>query len=281
MRAAGSQQRERTLRCPVCETSARWEDSFRDIVLYRCPSCDHCFTDLESLEYFGEYDQSWEALHPNWFGNPHLDLFALIAEKIERYAPGKRVIDIGSGRGELLQYMRDRDADLELTGVDISLTPEIEGVEIVNDDIATIDVGGRRWDAAASLATIEHVSDVQHFVERLGELLVPGGVAVVMTINDRSLLYETAKLLRHVGYRTAYERLYDRFHLNHFNLRSLRTLMEQSGFETLEHIRHNIPLRAVDMPTQSALLLGGVWATFALGTMTGRTYEQTIVARRR
>jgi len=268
------------LRCPVCGTPSRHEDTFRDISLWRCPACDHCFTDVASLDYLGEYDEAWESLHPNWFENPQTDLFAAIADRIRRDAPGSRVIDIGCGRGELLEFLRARDASLELTGLDISLRPEIEGVEIITGDVASADLGGRTWDVATSLATIEHVEDVTGFVARLHEVVVPGGLAIVMTVNDRSVLYESARLLRRLGYAVAYERLYDRFHLNHFNIRSLRTLMERGGFRTLEQLRHNIPLRSVDMPTRSPLLLAGVWGTFALGRLTGRTYEQTLVARR-
>src|ERR671931_496445 len=88
--------------CPVCETAASREDAIDDVILYRCPSCDHCFTDVESLEYLGEYDEAWEALHPNWFANPNFELFEFIRRTIERHKPDASVIDVGAGRGELL-----------------------------------------------------------------------------------------------------------------------------------------------------------------------------------
>jgi SAM-dependent methyltransferase len=270
----------KTRPCPVCGTAADLEEKFRDITLYRCSSCDHCFTDIDALDYLGEYDEAWEALHPNWFENPNLALFELVATTIEDHKPDGSVLDVGSGRGELLAYLRDREPRLQLTGVDFALKPEIEGVEILRCDVATADFGGRQWDAIASLATIEHVADVHTFVARLHDLLRPDGVAVVMTIDDRSVLYAASRLLKRLGYRTAYERLYDRFHLNHFNTKSLRTAMERGGFDTLAHHHHNIPIEAVDMPTDSAFLRFGVWCTFALGRLTRRTYEQTIICRR-
>jgi hypothetical protein len=53
--------------------------------------------------------------------------------------------------------------------------------------------------------------------------------------------------------------------------------MEQSGFRPVSLHRHNIPLAAVDMPKESVILKLGVWTTFAIGRLTGRTFFQTLV----
>ncbi len=118
---------------------------------------------------------------------------------------------------------------------------------------------------------------MQTFAERLRSIVVPGGLAIVTTNNERSTTYDIARLFRRMGYGVAFERLYDRHHLNHFNLRSLRTLMERSGFRPLRLHRHNIPLAAVDMPNESAFLRLGVGGTFVVGRLTGRTFFQTLV----
>ena len=269
------------LACTVCGGPAHRESGFRDIALYRCERCGHCFTDVAGLEHLAEYDDAWEALHTNWFDNPNIELFDLVATTIERHKLDARVIDVGAGRGELLDYLRKRDPKLQLTGLDISLHPEIEGVEFISGDFADTDCGDRRWDVVVSLATIEHVADVRAFASRLRDVLEPGGLAITMTLDDRSVLYAVARLLNRVGYRVPFERLYDRFHLNHFTSRSLRTLLEDAGLETVAHHHHNIPISAVDLPTESSILRAGVWGTFVLGRLTGRMYLQTIVSRAR
>jgi SAM-dependent methyltransferase len=266
-------------RCPVCECEARLETSFQDIVLFRCRSCDHCFTDIAALDYLGEHDQAWEALHPNFWAHPNVALYEQIAKTIERHKSAARVIDIGSGRGGLLSFLKQRNPGFELTGLDVALQPDIPGVEILLGDVTTTDFGARRWDVVVSLQTIEHVGDVKAFVSTLDQLLLPDGLAIVSTIDDRSVLYAAARMLRRIGYVTPFERLYDRYHVNHFTSNSLRTLMDRAGFETLAHDHHNIPLQAVDMPQDSLLLRLGVAGTFTLGRLTRRTYEQTIVCR--
>lgn len=267
----------RVLACPVCDSPAPQEHSFDDVFLHRCVQCDHCFTDVDSLEHPGEYDEEWEALHPNWWANPNFSLFAFVAQTIARYKQDAAVLDIGAGRGELLEYLRERNPQLSLTGLDVSLQPEIDAVEVVCADINSVDFGDRRWDVAVSLATIEHVADVRTFAARLQSILVPGGLAIVTTNNERSIPYDVARAFRTMGYEAPFKRLYDRHHLNHFNTRSLRTLMERSGLRPLRLHRHNIPLAAVDMPRESAVLKLGVWGTFVVGRLTGRTFFQTLI----
>jgi SAM-dependent methyltransferase len=269
------------LACPVCGTPALLEEGFDDVILHRCPSCHHCFTDVDSLEHLGEYDADWEALHENWFANPNVELFEFVANTIERHKPDASVIDIGAGRGELLAYLRDSNRRLSLTGLDISLQPEIDGVEVVRADIKSVDFGDRRWDVAVSVATIEHLADIQGFAARLRSLVVPGGLAIVTTNNERSIPYDIARVFRKIGYAAPFERLYDRHHLNHFNTKSLRTLMQQAGLQPVVLRRHNVPLAAVDMPKESAVLRLGVWGTFAVGRLTGRTFFQTLVLENR
>jgi SAM-dependent methyltransferase len=269
------------LDCPVCDAAAPVEHTIDDVHLHRCPRCDHCFTDVGALEHMGAYDEDWEALHENWFANPNIALFEFVRRTIERRKPDASVIDIGAGRGELLEHLSRRAPRLALTGLDIYLRPQIEGVEVIRADVHEFDHGDRRWDAVVSLATIEHVTDVRAFAQRLRAMVVPGGLVIVNTNNERSIPYDVARGFRRLGYGVPFERLYDRHHLNHFNTRSLRILMEQSGLRPLQLHRHNLPLAAVDMPRESRVLKLGVWGTFLLGRLTGRTFFQTLVLENR
>jgi SAM-dependent methyltransferase len=275
--AAASRSAALLLPCPVCDSPAPREHTFDDVVLHRCPHCDHCFTDVDSLEHLGEYNKEWEALHENWFANPNVSLFAYVARTIASHKQDAAVIDIGAGRGELLRYLRELNPRLSLTGLDASLRPDINGVEVVRADIDAVDLGDRHWDVAVTLATIEHLADVKAFAARLRSILVPRGLAIVTTNNELSIPYDVARVFRKIGYDVPFERLYDRHHLNHFNTKSLRMLMERSGLRPLRLHRHNIPLAAVDMPQESRVLKLGVWGTFAIGRLTGRTFFQTLV----
>jgi SAM-dependent methyltransferase len=266
-------------RCTVCGATASREASFADIVIYRCPACDHAFTDVAALDQECIYDEAWEGVHANWFANPNVSLFDFIADRIAEHAMDASVIDIGAGNGALLKHLRARNPRLGLTGLDLAFKPDLEDVEIISADFGTNDFGDRKWDVAVSLATIEHVADVELFARKLKEILVPGGLAIVMTLDDRSVLYASARTLRKVGFSAPFERLYDRHHLNHFSSTSLRTLMSRAGFDVVGTRHRNTPMAAVDIPGDSPLLRVGVWGAFVLGRLLQRTYLQTIVVR--
>lgn len=269
--------------CPVCGSQSRAAGSAAGVELRRCRRCDHCFTDgatLEAVETYGpEY---FEQVHRRWFENPNLTLFDVVRRLVRRTGPQPRVVDVGCGRGQLLRYLRDRDGDLELTGIDLTPNPPEPGIEYLQADASGLSLG-RTFDAVVSLATIEHIADVREFTSTLVALCRPGGLVLVMTLNDRSVLYGVARILAAAGYREPFDRLYDKHHLNHFNVRSLRTLMEGSGLEVLTTLKHNAPLNAMDIEAGSALgrliLRGGVLGTFAAGRAIGRTYLQTIVCQ--
>ena len=251
------------------------------MVLHRCPKCDHCFTDVESLDHLGEYDADWEAQHENWFANPNIALFDLIADTISRHKRDASVIDIGAGRGELLAHLRERVPGLSLAALDVSLQPQVDGVEVIRGDINSIDLGGRRWDVAVSLATIEHLADVRTFAERLRSVVAPGGLAIVSTNNERSVTYDVARLFRRIGYDVPFERLYDRHHLNHFNIRSLGELMDEAASVSsgcTGTASRSLPWTCRASPRCCGSACG---ARSRSAGVTGRTYFQTLVLETR
>ena len=76
-------------------------------------------------------------------------------------------------------------------------------------------------------------------------------------------------------------RLYNRHH--HFSRGSLSHLLESGGLKVTDVILRNAPLASLDMPVSARaatlIVLGGVGLLFALGSISGRAYAQTVVCR--
>jgi SAM-dependent methyltransferase len=270
-----------TLACPICTHASGFERRCRDADLYRCSECDHCFSDLSSLRAVEEYRPDY--FEKNWFQRGNTQLFEAISKAVAGHKEDASVLDAGCGNGAFLRYLHNRHPGMSLTGVDLSRNEPQRGIKFVQGDITSLELSGQ-FDVIVSLAVIEHIADVRAFVRRLYSLCAPNGLVIVMTMNDRSILYGVARLFKRVGFGLPADQLYSSHHLNHFNIKSLQTLMSSFELHPDHTIRHNIPLSAVDISSQSRLLAPllrqGVLGIFILGSITGSTYLQTVICRK-
>lgn len=252
--------------------------------LFRCASCQHCFTDpcsLAELERYGpEY---FIESHRNWFEHPDVKLFDRIRRIIVDTSPNASVLDVGCGNGNLLRYLRVKEPRLRLMGIDIGPGSLADGIEYVSGDFLTWKFESE-FDVVITLQVIEHIRDPQLFVRRTSELCHAAGIVIINTINEQSTLYDVARWARALGFKRAYERLYSRHHLNHFNLSSMQALMERNRLRTVQHLRHRAPVAAMDIPASGkmteSLFRAAVWGMFVAGDVIGRSTYQTIICRK-
>jgi ubiquinone/menaquinone biosynthesis C-methylase UbiE len=122
----------------------------------------------------------------------------------DRYA-GKQLIEVGFGTGtDLLQFAR---GGAHVTGID--LTPrsieiarrrfEVYGfpAEFVVGDCESLSFPDSSFDLAYSFGVLHHSPDTQQAVRELHRVLKPGGTAIVMLYNRRSLYYWGSLVLKH------------------------------------------------------------------------------------
>jgi 2-polyprenyl-3-methyl-5-hydroxy-6-metoxy-1,4-benzoquinol methylase len=273
-----------SLQCSVCTGPAFVEYKLEDLTLCRCRDCGHCFTDLESLDCLEQYKPDYfEEEHRNWFLHPDLALYGKLSRIIREHSPSASILDVGCGNGNFLRYLQYSGNGLCLTGIDMARNEQVPGIRYLQGDFFDARFDGQ-FDAVVNLAVIEHVPDVIAFTKRLHDLCVPGGLVITMTVDERSIIYAVSRTLNRTGYSRPLKRLYSKHHLNHFTGSSLKRLLERNGLDTIQVIRHNAPMAAVDIPETSALssviLRTGVWVGFQLGQLTQRTMLQTIVSRK-
>lgn len=284
MKKIESQTDSKLLTCPICASRSYLENHFDDIYLYRCQDCDHCFTDAASLKHTETYDEEYyEMKHRNWNQHPDLCFFERAGEIINAHKSNANVIDVGCGTGAFLRFLAVTYPDFTLTGIDVVPGRNLAGVETIKGDFLSTEFN-RQFDVVVTLQVIEHFGDVSAFTERLHTITKKGGLIIVSTVNDRSISYAVARVSNAVGYKSAFERLYSRHHLQHFNTGSLRRLMERNNLVVKEVIRHNEPIASVDMPAVRSLLKVmlrvGVRTTFLVGRITGKTILQTIICQK-
>lgn len=271
--------------CPLCShLPTQALPAHPEAALYRCPACSHAFSDPASIVQHETYDADYyEREHRQWFEHPDVDFFRFLGREITAHRPEGRVLDVGCGRGAFLTHLHQAHPQLRLEGIDLSRQTADHPFPIHQGSLFDLrDEAG--FDAITSSMVIEHVPDPALFLTRSRDLLRPGGRIYCHTIADDSVLYATARWLRRAGVVSPYNRVYSRHHLHHFSRRSLASLAERCGLRIVAVHNRNMPMSAVDMgavsPVKRMIFVGGVRLAFLAGTITGRTYAQTVVAER-
>lgn len=269
--------------CPVCnEQNNHPEDKMLNVFV--CHACRHVFSksnvkteDVYILEYYSEE-------HKNWFLHPNIRLFGIIESFIKSnvWTENLAVLDVGCGRGDLLHFLSEKQQAWSLYGIDVS---ENKGQDIVYMQGDFIDYKfNQKFDVVTGLMVIEHVADPVSFVKKIGAVLSDGGSVFLTTVNSNSLIYRIARVLRKLGWRTFYDRLYHHHHLQHFNNISLRCLLERNGFTVIKQYSHNFPFSAVDLPPAPAILKtiyrSAVAVLFGFTNFFGGGVNQTIICKK-
>ncbi len=172
-------------------------------------------------------------------------LHADVAHLLRRHAPGRRVIDVGCGTGDLMGHLAREG--YEPVGVEPSpMADEARrlGFEVTKGEVGAFPVPETGFDAAVMLNVLEHVHDPAVTLATIRRLLAPGGVLLVRVPNDFSPLQEAA--LGEVGGDPWWVCWPD--HLSYFDFTSLRSLLEAEGFAWLEAMG--------DFPMEMFLLMG-------------------------
>lgn len=263
--------------CPICRGASVEEMRFEQASVFRCGVCEHRFSANVKLAPVQIYTPAYtNDVHKKWFDNPDRALFKQIGDEIAgRYGMTARVVDVGCGNGNFLRALHERGF-ANLVGVDL-LENRAEGIEFVQADI--FDFEPREpFDVAVSMMNVEHVGDVEAYLRRFMSFVRDGGMIVLNTIDDSSVIYRVARAMERVGFRFAAKRLYDPHHVNHFSSASLQRLVERVGLSILRVSHKNYPLNAIDVPggIKGYVLLAGVAVLNQVTDVLGGAISQTV-----
>ncbi len=133
---------------------------------------------------------------------------AMLLDALSRYAPGRRLLDVGCGDGQLVQtaIRENWNAEgIELSKEAVGLCRQ-HGLPVVQVDFFDESLSARRFDVVVMSELLEHVPKPWRFLQRAETLLAPGGVLYLTTPNfgslSRRLLEERWPVIHpeHIGY---------------------------------------------------------------------------------
>ena len=87
--------------------------------------------------------------------------------------PPARVLEVGAGDGELAQALRTDGYDV------LAIDPDPRGADVRQVALLELDEPLASFDAALAVTSLHHVEPLEASIERLANVLEPGGVLVV------------------------------------------------------------------------------------------------------
>ena len=220
-------------------------DSGVTLDVYRCPCCNLLQLACEPVSYYKEVITA-----ASFSAEARAARLREFSDFVERFGlRGKRAIEIGCGKGGMVEIMAD--AGLDASGLEYApLSVEYaqsEGRSVWQGYLDTLDEDDLGFDAFVSLNYIEHQPDTQRFIRGLYRISKPGAVGYV-TAPNVSYLLKT---------HTLYEFVAD--HLIYFTEETMRRAFEINGFDVIESaIINNENDIALTVKKESNILLKGL-----------------------
>jgi 2-polyprenyl-3-methyl-5-hydroxy-6-metoxy-1,4-benzoquinol methylase len=182
-------------RCPACDAQSRdpsWALSREHLQLWRCRSCGVMYSDPQPREevrrrYLHDYDLG------DHFGAVAARKRVLFERRLDRLPTpgtlGTALCDVGSGDGLFLELAAERGWE----GVGIELNPPAvrrarsRGLDVIEGPVEDLaHLPQEHFDLVTAWDAIEHTPEPRRFARRLAQLVTPGGVVAVSTLNRRS-----------------------------------------------------------------------------------------------
>ena len=236
-----------TLVCPACGATGREaagfsiEGRFR---LFHCRGCGLGALDIPQADD-GGFDEYWSAVNQRIYADP-----AVIDELQRKYqgyfrdvssiVPNRRFLDVGSGAG--VSIGTAAGLGFEVLGIEPSAhavalsrrqfdVPVKQGLLSEDDDLP------RDFGMLALWDVIEHVADPQALVRACRDHLAPGGVFLLETPDEGTLLRRIICAFGRLGIPGLDLRrsIYYRAHRFYFTRAAMTRLLETNGFTQIRY----------------------------------------------
>lgn len=222
------------MKCP--HKNIRRLYQFDAVLLNECQDCNVIFSDKYAKENFEP-----KKIYNNFYKNEIAGRFNFGVEFIVRlfrlyravkiftiYPKAKSILDIGSGRGFTLYFLKKVFGYYTAIGTQIEaaalkFSREKLGLDIYGEDLLEIDLKEKQFDLVTIWHVLEHVRDPEAYIERIYRLLKDKGRLVIEVPNFDSWTRRFSGKY--------WLGLDLKYHLCFFNYVSLSRLLEKHSFK--------------------------------------------------
>lgn len=204
---------------------------FRDVILNEQETKrlygEHYFQDEQKDYFFVNIDYKKK-------------IFASKLRRVEHFYPGKgKLLDIGCAIGTFLLIARE--SGWEVKGVEVSEFASEYARKNFNLDVLTGELGAQGleenyFDVITLWDSVDHTERPQAVLDNVMKLLKPGGLVVVETTMEDSLLYRMAHHIHNISggiIRLPASRCHPMHHSTYYSTKTICTAFERCGFSVI------------------------------------------------
>ncbi len=192
-------------------------------------------TEQPTTSSHDDWDEHWSSFGAATRFNPAQDLRRrLIFRQLEHLGRIDRLVDLGSGTGDLIQDLSRRLDGVEMAGIEYSRTGVELGIKktptatfVQRDLLADVEVPTDLigWGTHAVCSEVlEHLDDPVTFLHNSKDFLAPGAPVIITVPSGPLSAYD-----RHIGHR------------RHFRPHDLADVLEAAGYEVDNIGRYGFP----------------------------------------
>ncbi|NWF52470.1 MAG: class I SAM-dependent methyltransferase [Nitrospirae bacterium] len=285
-------------KCKICNSTERkLRYSIGDYNVVECNKCGVIFLDLHkdydisklySSDYYLERKEYYLKnciVDPSCrIENPNILDFKEGLNLIESFKKTGRLLDVGCGMGIFLYMSKERG--WEVFGVDVSdyaanFAKERFGIDCFVGRLKKANFPDNYFDVITLWDVIEHFENPIEELEEIRRILSDEGIILFDTPNVESLMRQIAHwiyMLTGGIFKYPVKKLYHQYHLYYYSIKTLKTLLNKSGFEIVKMKNKTIPLtKAKGNRLEKAIVKG----LSMLEKITKREYELLVIAKKK
>lgn len=180
----------------------------------------------------GFYEKHWKEMENH--SEDIIDDLKKEARHLESYCKGGKILDIGCFKGDFCAIMKEKG--WEAVGIDISeeaiASGRKRGLELYCGELQGVKLDNGSFDVVTLWGVLEHLRDPRHVMKQVYPLLKQGGMLVIKTQNQASILSLIASILYKLSFgriASHLEFFYSREHLYRFSPGNLGRLLGEEG----------------------------------------------------
>jgi len=221
---------------------ARFDRDYQRLQVYRCGDCRVKFMNPQPSDdylarYYGEYFPETLLDNRDFMQRRRYDKRQSM-ELLHRFVSPGRFFSLGAGDGLEMEVAAEFGwsvAGYEVDEPRARRLAERLGAPVYSGDFASLELNGGTYDCVFVDQVLEHPKQPRVYLEKIRQMLRPGGVVYIACPNISSLAHLAKTWLGKAGLRRRRGRHYDMcHHLSFYDPRSLRLVLQRRfGFEVL------------------------------------------------